>query len=298
MPTRYPATNEQSSYNSVSKVASSQSSADASALAASQASVNASAQAMEQANEQAQIEMDEKVNAIVTQAKEKAQVSANKSNLSKRIDDAYSVPSNGTRIPWKLTTAQRVANGDSYALAFNVNPSSYQIENQFRQQIVQAKGGPVIHTFRDPNRGNTNLGFATINMEMSSGSIYPIYKPTSFGNAYEDWKPSFQGTIPKGVVTFYKFLEFIQGDMLYTDFSGDTQVNYQILTINTLLFPHLVLYGFFITDNNYGETADNPTEITSWNSKFQIYKSEPSLTLEGIQGLEQEWKQTMAPLLY
>ena len=128
-----------------------------------------------------------------------AQAAYNASEAASSASKAYDYIkyyTSRTRTAWVLTTTRRqyMANqesdeegefeyGNSYQdyspdhqwddenapLIFNVNPNSYQMDNPFRQNVVDTKGGPVIHTFRDPKRGYTNFGFATMNIEMSSG---------------------------------------------------------------------------------------------------------------------------------
>ena len=169
-------------------------------------------------------------------------------------------------------------------LIFNVNPNSYQMDNPFRQQVVEAKGGPVIHTFRDPNRGYTNFGFATMNIEMSSGSLMPW---ATFKGEQAVTGQKFK--MPPSVGNFYRFLEIVQEDTVY-DNEGTIMPNYQIIRMSTLLFPRLTLYGFFIQNSNWSEQAEQPTEVQNWQVQFKVYKSTPSLTINQIQNLYANWE--------
>ncbi len=197
----------------------------------------------------------------------------------------YTYGRSTTRRPWTLTTVEMEANSEK-PLEFYINPGSYTLENPLRQQIVQAKGGPVIHTFRDSRRGNTNLGFSTMRVSMQSGSIMPVPR---FGGTKANTNVQYV-TIPKGLDIFYKWLNIIQQDTLwYNPITESTEENYQILTINTLIFPFLRLYGFFTENANFGENSDNPTEIQSWEGNFLIYKSTPALTLDQVSDLAGHW---------
>lgn len=217
-----------------------------------------------------------------------------------------------TRTAWVLTTTRRqyMANqesdeegdfeyGNSYQefssdqqwddenapLIFNVNPNSYQMDNPFRQNVVDTKGGPVIHTFRDPKRGYTNFGFATMNIEMSSGSMMPWAKySTGRNNRRQGW------TMPPSIGNFYRFLEIVQEDTVY-ERDRETLPNYQIIKMSTLLFPKLTLYGYFIQNANWSEQAENPTEVQNWQVQFKIYKTSPALTIDQIRQLYAKWEE-------
>lgn len=170
-------------------------------------------------------------------------------------------------------------------LVFNVNPASYQFDNPFRQNVVQAKGGPVVHTFRDPKHNNTNLGYPTINIEMSSGSLMP--RPNSYKDIKEKnvkyWKPS------PNVGNFYKWLEIVQEDTVY-QVGDDILPNYQIIEMSTLLFPHITLKGFFVQNANWSENAENPAEIQNWQTQFLIYETYPSLKGQNLSSLYADYE--------
>ena len=209
------------------------------------------------------------------------------------------------RTAWVLTTARRQYlasqesdyeygnsyqdnndwNDDTAPLIFNVNPNSYQLDNPFRQNVVDTKGGPVIHTYRDPNRGYTNFGFATMNIEMSSGSLMPRAKfKLKQHNQEQSW------TMPPSVGNFYRFLEIVQEDTVY---QRENQIlpNYQIIKMSTLLFPRLTLYGYFIQNANWSEQAENPTEVQNWQVQFKIYKTTPAITIDELRQLYSKWEQ-------
>lgn len=174
---------------------------------------------------------------------------------------------------------------DTAPLIFNVNPNSYQLDNPFRQNVVDTKGGPVVHTYRDPNRGYTNFGFATMNIEMSSGSLMPRARyRLKQNNQQQAW------TMPPSVGNFYRFLEIVQEDTVY-ERDGEILPNYQIIKMSTLLFPRLTLYGFFIQNANWSEQAENPTEVQNWQVQFKIYKTTPSITIDQLRQLYSKWEQ-------
>lgn len=184
------------------------------------------------------------------------------------------------RTAWRLTTTRRQLMNIE-PLVFNVNPASYQFDNPFRQTVVQAKGGPVVHTFRDPHNNQTNLGYPTINIEMSSGSLMP--RPSSYQEIKEGevkhWTPS------PNVSNFYKWLEIVQEDYVYQDEQGNIQPNYQIIEMSTLLFPRIILEGYFVTNANWSEQAENPAEVQNWQTQFLIYNTTPTLKNQDLSGL-------------
>lgn len=258
------------------------------------------------------------VSGAATEAERRAAESfANAMDTAKSADLArqlYAYENTRNRTAWILTTARREYNknnnGYPYSndvegneksetnavnnwtdknasLVFNVNPTSYQMDNPFRQQVVDTKGGPIIHTFRDPARGYTNFGFATMNIEMSSGSMMPraqlIGAKALSGSQH--WN------MPPAVGNFYRWLEIVQEDTVYEDNEGNILPNYQIIKMSTLLFPRLTMYGYFITNANWSEQAENPAEIQNWQTAFKIYKTSPSLTIDQISQLYSKWEE-------
>ena len=194
------------------------------------------------------------------------------------------------RTAWTITTERRrkmrAANpsDDRYApLVFRVNPASYQFDNPFRQNVAQAKGGPVVHTFRDVHHNYSNLGYPTINIEMSSGSLMP--RATVFGKEAAE---SQHWNMSPNVANFYRWLEIIQEDTVYnasTTGTPDIQPNYQIINMQTLLFPNITLYGYFVQNANWSEQAENPAEVQNWQVQFLIHKTFPTLKGANLQQL-------------
>lgn len=205
--------------------------------------------------------------------------------LGSASDYNFLYTGNVYRNAWSITTKKRQnkyakTRDSKYApLYFNVNPASYQFDNPFRQNVVQAKGGPVVHTFRDPKRDQSNLGFPTINIEMSSGSLMP--RATAFG---EEAKTDQYWISSPNVSNFYKWLEIIQEDTVYQD--GDNILpNYQIIEMSTVLFPHITLKGYFTQNANWSENAENPNEIQNWQVQFLIYDTIPTLKGQDLSAL-------------
>jgi len=203
---------------------------------------------------------------------------------SKSKDDIdanlYGRPSN--RRAWTLTTSSRKANNES-PMKFYVNPGQYTMDTPIRQSVVQAKGGPVVHNFRDPKRGNSNLGFTTMSIDFSSGSILP--RPSADSSYAE---------VPEGLLNWIEYLKIIQEDTVYRDTSDNTiKPNNAILTINTLMFPNLEIEGTFIENVSHSENSDDPTQIQSWSGKLLIRKTTPALTLDEINNLKNSWLQNI-----
>ena len=78
--------------------------------------------------------------------------------------------------------------------------------------------------------------------------------------------------------------------MYRNPYTNEILPNYAILTINTLMFPFLEMYGFFVENHSHQEQAEDPTQIQSWSGKMQIYKTNPTLTGIDIKsGLDSTW---------
>jgi len=252
------------------------SSRDPSTIAEQEAAIAAtSAQAQQQAEQSSSAQAAEQAYAAATDK-------ASDLNTSSPL---YERPS---RSSWTLTTEEDRSKSNA-VLEFYVNPNQYTYDIPFRQVVAQAKGGPVIHTFRDNNadlgRNNTNLGFGTLTIEFNSGSILP--RPTFVGGKAN---PNRHTSIPYGLLNYTKYLELIQQDTVYRTDKDEIVPNYAILTINTLMFPFLELFGFFVENHSHQEQAEDPTQIQSWSGKMQIYKTNPSLTGIDIKaGLDSTW---------
>ena len=184
-----------------------------------------------------------------------------------------------SRIPWymysmksKKEAMQKGIDIFEYeeCIGFNCNPSQYTLDIPFRQSVAKAKGGLVVHTFRDIHRGNTNLDFGTIQITFESGSILPRKFPKKSSNSN---KTGF----PKGLGNYYRFLDIIQQDRVFRNESNEIEPNYIVLVINTLAFPHLVLYTYPLDKVGNGENVENISELSEWTGNFQIIKTEPTL---------------------
>ena len=195
---------------------------------------------------------------------------------TKHNDDNYSDFDRRPRKAWSMYTlaskkkaidaGTSIYNFDE-CINFYCNPSQYTFDFPYRQTVAKAKGGMVVHTFRDIHRSNTNLDFGTIQITFESGSILP--------RMYKD-SPSERG-FPEGLGNYYKYLDIVQQDKVYRNSENVIESNYVVIEMNTLAFPKLVLYVYPIDKVGNGENVDNVGELTEWTGNFQIFKTEPSI---------------------
>lgn len=203
-------------------------------------------------------------------------------SISNDSDETYKDFQRMPRKPWYMYTLASKQKATKMGMSiyeyvdcirFYCNPTQYTIDIPFRQTVAKAKGGVVLHTFRDIHRNNTNLDFGTIQITFESGSILPRINKDSDNIGF-----------PEGLGNYYKYLEIVQQDRVYRNTEEVIEPNYIVLEMNTLAFPKLVMYLFPLDKVGNGENVDSVGELTDWVGNFQIIKTEPSL-LDGNGGL-------------
>lgn len=215
-------------------------------------------------------------------------------NQNKNVDANYDAFARRPRTAWHLYTeySKMLATKQGISIYeyedcinFYCNPSHYAIDLPFRQSEAKAKGGPVLHTFRDVHRQNTNLDFGTINITFETGSILP-----------RKYHKSSQTGFPEGLGNYFKYLEIVQQDRVYRNDDNEIVPNYIVLEMNTLAFPNLTMYLYPLDKTGHTENADNPSELTEWVGNFKILKTEPSIFSGNggiFEALRNSWKQSI-----
>jgi hypothetical protein len=170
------------------------------------------------------------------------------------------------RIPLILTCLSWQARGR--AIEFWVNPSSITWNFKLRGATTKVKGGTISYTWRDGSRGSTFHDEPRMNITFQTGNASPIYT--------NDLTTASAGQlvgVPPGVLDLYDCLELMNEPLVL----DDGTMNYRIISYNSIIFPELILYGFFDIDQgmDFSENADDPAH-TTWQQTFIIRKSIPN----------------------
>jgi hypothetical protein len=166
------------------------------------------------------------------------------------------------RTPWVITCQAWLEASISRHIILNVNPGSVTWNMPIRASEQKTKQGAVLHTWRSKERG-TYYDDPSVTINFQSGNIMPI-RVASDGSV----------SVPQGVKNFFEFLELVDQDRILPD----GRANMRYITYSTVLFPNLVLGGFFEPSGpGWGENAENPYAIDNWTATFKIYTSYPPL---------------------
>lgn len=229
------------------------------------------------------------------QATKQVQVYQSENRSLSNVDDSnYDGFHRTTRTPWYMYTLASKLKATKLGMSiysydecieFYCNPNQYNLDLPFRQSVAKAKGGLVVHTFRDVHRNNTNLDFGTIQITFESGSILPRKYRNSDANGF-----------PQGLSNYYTYLDIVQQDRVYRNEQNEIKPNYIVIEMNTIAFPKLTIFAFPLDKVGNGENVDNVGELQEWTGNFQIVNTEPSI-FNGNGGLhaalEASWRENI-----
>jgi len=226
---------------------------------------------------------------------------------AKQQADIYSNDTRASRTPWILTTTKREgsfrknsedkesANVNRYnnSIIFYCNPGEYQFSIDFRQNEVITKNGTVTHNWRNPRPPHSMFHFPVFTVTFQAGNILPKIKQSYIKRIRElrdirekspdarffefETRIKFEDIagVPEGLENFYQFLDIIDEDKIGTD-GGLSYTNYATLYMNTLVFPSLVLKGFFTNNIQWNENAETPSDFF-WQGTMTIHETVPKI---------------------
>lgn len=149
-------------------------------------------------------------------------------------------------------------------LLFWAGPKTVQWKFQQRGSMQQTRGGHIAHYWKDAAR-NTFFDNPSIDFTFQTGSLLPL-----FGSQRDNFDGSRK--LPPGLVDYYDFFGILdESKVLATG-----RPNYVIITYQSLLYPNIVLRGFFEPEvaMTVSEDASRPASIT-WNATFRLKDSTP-----------------------
>ncbi len=151
-------------------------------------------------------------------------------------------------------------------LLFWAGPKTVNWKFQQRGSMQQTRAGHIAHYWRDSVR-NTFFDNPSIEFTFQTGSLLPLFSTEDLTNPYDGSRK-----LPPGLVDYYDFFGILDESKVLS--SG--RPNYVIITYQSLLYPNIVLRGFFEPEvvMTVTEDAMKPASVT-WNATFRLKDSNP-----------------------
>lgn len=224
--------------------------------------------------------------------------------------------------PWIITCESWFAEGKYIALP--INPEQIEFSSGLRVAHDEGYNAKFIYIWRRRRNQSMNSSM-TINFSLSSGNIVPQFNltnpqkydlatkysgnvPPSLDMAADHRKGTaeycqasvngiYDMAVPIGVSNLYALLaladEYRIREVGRTDDGIQQTSNRIIVCLSTMIFPRLLLYGWFTPDGiSFTMNADNPGEFTV-NFSMLVTGSNPTLNFDGWQGLVESYRQNM-----
>lgn len=180
-------------------------------------------------------------------------------------------PISHIRRPWVVSCEHWMYGASPRFISLWVNPREISWSFPRRETATKTAAGVTRNVWRNRYR-QTNFDEPTLDITFQAGSLLPSSALSeedlrSMGGAYlSDPFPA------RGLMDFYQFMDLLNEPMLL----GPNE-NRHILLYRSRVFPELRLEGYFTGDPvALTESATN-ANILTWTSKFQVYKSYPTL---------------------
>lgn len=189
------------------------------------------------------------------------------------------------RIPLLMTT-EVMAQQNRY-IAFWCSPESVQWSLKLRGAIQETRGGMIQHYWRD-NRRNTFFDEPEVTFTFQSGNILPVRHRQGTN---PDGTQAESLSLPIGLLNLYEFIELLDQPKVM----ADGRTNYVYILYSSLMFPKIVLRGFFLPDTgtNFTESAQDNAEV-KWSGTFRVAGSYP--TFNSADSLAMTWRQVQESL--
>lgn len=190
------------------------------------------------------------------------------------------------RIPVMLTT-EEMASQNRY-LVFWSNPDSVQWNLRMRGTVQETRGGLIQHYHKDAKR-NTFFDEPEMNITFQTGNIMPIRVTAEAPNGNTRFGDlGVNNTItymPHGLLNLYEFIELLDQKKVM----ADGRTNYVYMLYSSLVFPKIVLRGFFPPDAamSFQEAAMENAEV-KWSTTFRVVGSYPKFN--SANSLARTWR--------
>lgn len=167
-------------------------------------------------------------------------------------------------VPMIMTTDYQISlnnSKDSKYILFWAGSQNTVWSFKQRGAQQQSRTGHIFHYWRDDKR-ETFFDDPTVTFTFQSGNIMPL-RITSTDSVV---------ALPPGLLDYYDFFYFLDEKKILSD----GRPNYINIIYHSLLYPAILLRGFFEPETGFSitESADNPAQFT-WSSTFRIRDSNP-----------------------
>lgn len=191
------------------------------------------------------------------------------------------------RIPLLMTT-EVMARQNRY-LSFWVSPENVQWQFRLRGSLQETRGGWIQHYWKD-NRRNTFFDEPEVTFTFQSGNIMPV-RVTTARNPVTNAISQTQVSLPTGLLNLYEFMELLDQPKVMSDGRN----NYVYILYSSLVFPKIVLHGFFTPDagTGFSEGAQDNAEV-KWTGTFKVAGTYPSFN--SANQLTRTWNEVQTTL--
>lgn len=173
-------------------------------------------------------------------------------------------------VPLIITTDEFAAQG-RYTL-FWAGAKSVTWTFRLRGSEQLTPSGSVAYFWRDAVR-NTYFDEPILTFTFQTGNLLPI---RDVGGNIE--------TLPPGLLDYYDFFDMLDSKKSY----ADGVPNYVRILYSSLLYPQIMLTGFFVPSSSITvvEDASSPDSV-EWQADFRVYESSPRF--QSGRALSNEW---------
>lgn len=167
-----------------------------------------------------------------------------------------------TRNPCVITTVQSINDPDRILQCW-VNPSEAGWTASQRGTIQPVRGGAIRYLWYN-RKHKTFFGEPKISFSFQSGNIHPNQREN-----YQGYK-----IVPSGLDNFYLFLDLMDEKPRTTD----NAENYHLVFHNSLVFPAILLKGWFDPSSgvSFTESAEGSYEV-KWTATMEIIETVPHI---------------------
>lgn len=164
-------------------------------------------------------------------------------------------------------------------LVFWSSPKNTVWEFNQRGTIQQTRAGHIAHFWRDDKR-STFFDNPSITFTFQTGNIQPLSIESRLLNI-----------LPPGLLDYYEFFSLLDEQKILSD----GRPNYVNIVYNSLLYPNILLRGFFDPQFmiSVQEDSTKPAQVT-WSAKFILKESTPSFN--DATKLQAAWGSSFRPI--
>lgn len=178
---------------------------------------------------------------------------------------------NRRSVPLIITTDEFAAEGRYILFWAGLGNASWMFKLRGSEQLTPH--GTVAHFWRDAIRG-TYFDEPVINFKFQTGNLLPIRVDDS-GELQ---------TLPPGLLDYYDFFDILDSKKSFMDGTP----NFVRILYSSLLYPQIILSGFFVADNSFTVTEETTSPASvSWDIEFRVRDTSPRFN--SGRALANEW---------